>query len=124
MADHLYNGWCDKTATTVRNGCSFHLLSELTGGRAASFPRIVSTISSHYEDPDRFAESAKRWGFKKAAKVLRKMLPQTKKARSGHVGEVLATEVVPLVDASFQVPIKRLRWLDGRESALRGEDII
>ena len=40
------------------------------------------------------------------------------------LGEILATEAVPAIVPTFQVPIKRLRWLDGRESALRGEDVI
>ena len=63
-------------------------------------------------------------GYKKASKILEQMLPQSKTARSGHVGEILATEVVPVLFPSFSVPIRRLRWLDGRESALRGEDLI
>jgi hypothetical protein len=52
------------------------------------------------------------------------MLPQSKRARSGHLGEILATETVPACLSSFKIPIKRLRWTDGRESALRGEDLI
>jgi hypothetical protein len=60
----------------------------------------------------------------RAAKVLRAMLPRTKQARSGHIGEIFATEAVPIVLQKSEIPIKRLRWLDGREAALRGEDLI
>ena len=43
------------------------------------------------------------------------MLPRNAKARSGHLGEIFATEAAPAVLKDFQIPIKRLRWLDGRE---------
>jgi hypothetical protein len=52
------------------------------------------------------------------------MFPRSKRARSGHLGEIFATEAAPAILKGFQIPIKRLRWLDGREAALRGEDLI
>ena len=46
------------------------------------------------------------------------------RAKSGHLGEIFLTEFVPELFPGFMAPIKRLRWLDGREMALRGEDYI
>jgi hypothetical protein len=40
------------------------------------------------------------------------------------MGEILLTEAVPELVPPFVVPLKRLRWLDGRNMALRGEDLI
>jgi hypothetical protein len=50
-------------------------------------------------------------------------LPSGKKGRSGDLGEILATEIAEQ-HLKFEVPIRRLRWKDGREMALRGDDII
>ena len=121
---HLYDGWCDCKANAISNGRWFHQLKEIAGARPNAKARIVETVLSHYEDPQYLADRIKRHNFKKAAKLLEDMLPKTKKARSGHVGEILATEAVPAICPDFRVPIKRLRWLDGREMALRGEDLI
>jgi hypothetical protein len=56
-------------------------------------------------------------------KILREMLPKTKAARSGDFGEMLATEVAEQT-LGFTVPLRRLRWKDGRNMALRGDDIV
>jgi hypothetical protein len=50
-------------------------------------------------------------------------LPQTKKARSGELAEVLASELVQ-EELGFDVPVRRLHYKDGREMALRGDDFI
>lgn len=124
MSKHLYDGWCDSKATNISNGRRLHVFTEINGARPKANAKIINTVLSHYEDPRFLADRIKRHGFKKAAKLLEGLLPKTKKARSGHVGEILATEIVPAILPEFEVPIKRLRWLDGRESALRGEDLI
>jgi hypothetical protein len=124
MPKHLYDGWCDCEAKNISSGRRLHMLTEIAGARPKAQNRVVETVLSHYEDPRFLADRIKRLGFKKAAKVLEGILPKTKKARSGHVGEILATEAVPVILPEFEIPIKRLRWLDGRESALRGEDLI
>lgn len=121
---HLFSNWCTSTSTLVANGRNLHQMTEISGARQAKKNEIVSTVHSHYEDPQLLADRIKRLGFTRAGKVLEKQFPKTKKARSGHIGEIMCTECVPAILADFIVPIKRLRWLDGRESALRGEDLI
>jgi len=49
-------------------------------------------------------------------------MPTTKTARSGELGEILATEYLN-EQPGPQVLVKRLRWKDGRNAALRGDDI-
>lgn len=124
MPTHVYDGWCDVQARDLMPGRRLHTISEINGARALAHPRIVSRVLAHYEDPRRLAARTRRLGLRQAANLLHGMLPRTKKARSGHIGEILATETVPAILPTFKVPIKRLRWLDGRESALRGEDLI
>lgn len=124
MAKHLYDGWCKIKATEISAGRQLHFAEEIAGARPKAHAQIVTTVQSHYEDPKHLADRIKRLGLKKAAKILSGLLPKTKKARSGHVGEILATEVVAAILPDFTVPISRLRWLDGRETAMRGEDVI
>lgn len=124
MPNHLYHGWCDCKAKSIANGRRLHLLSEIDGARQKAHDKIVDTVLSHYEDPRHLADRIKRLGFDKASKILAEFLPKMKKARSGHMGEILATEAVPAILPAFNIPIKRLRWLDGREMHLRGEDLI
>lgn len=124
MPKHLYENWCDIKKLDVASSRRLYLFNEKAGVRANVHDEIVKTVHSHYEDPKWLADRIKRIGFSKASIILEKMLPKTKTARSGHLGEIFATEVVNVVFPSFIVPIKRLRWLDGRESALRGEDVI
>ncbi|HVT73845.1 MAG TPA: hypothetical protein VHD61_11965 [Lacunisphaera sp.] len=124
MASNIYDGWCNLKVQTIAAGRQLHLVSEIPGARAKAQKRIINTVLSHYEDPAILADRVKRLGFKKAAKILDALQPKTKKARSGHVGEILATETVSAILPKFVVPISRLRWLDGRETAMRGEDVI
>ena len=65
----------------------------------------------------------KKWGYTQTLTVVKKDLPMEKKARSGDIGEILATEYVNR-KLDFKVPIFRLRWRDHRELALRGDDLL
>lgn len=124
MPTHIYDGWCNLKVQAVAAGRQLHFVSEIPGVRAKAQKRINNTVLSHYEDPDILADRIKRLGFTKASKILNGLLPKTKKARSGHIGEILATETVAAILPGFVVPISRLRWLDGRDTAMRGEDVI
>ena len=55
--------------------------------------------------------------------ILRERLPRGKKARSGDLGEILASELT-VEKLDFSVPVRRMRFKDGREVALRGDDFI
>jgi hypothetical protein len=50
-------------------------------------------------------------------------LPKKPRARSGDLGEILATELVE-ERIKLRVPVRRLRYKDGREMAMRGDDFI
>jgi len=120
----LLQSWCTSQSHAVGARKSLHVLSEKSGGRAACSQELTKVMAAHYEDPDALISRFQRLGYKNAAKVLKAKLPRQKKARSGHIGEILATESVEFILPSFKAPIRKLRWLDGREMALRGEDVI
>jgi hypothetical protein len=124
MATSLFETWCETEDVEVDGRHKLHVFRERDGVRASLEKQIDEAVISHYEDPLRLSERIARVGLARAASLLREMLPRTVKSRSGHLGEILATEATPVVLRSFHIPVKRLRWLDGREAALRGEDLI
>ena len=120
----LFEEWCETEDVPIAERRNLHVLRERDGVRPALEKQIDTAVLSHYENPVWLSERIARVGLPRAAKLLREMLPRTTKARSGHLGEILATETAPVILKKFHIPIKRLRWLDGREAALRGEDLI
>ncbi len=98
-------------------------LSEKKGARAKISADLAKAARSHYDDLKQIAVDMKRNGYKQAARVLQARLPKTKTARSGELGEILATEFV-VEYLGYNVPVRRLRYKDGREMALRGDDFI
>ena len=95
----LFADWCkcDRTDTGRK-----HLLkyTEKPGGRAAITANLPSILRSHYDDARRIAEDVADLGYVKAAALLAERMPRSKKARSGELGEILATE---LVEESFRI---------------------
>jgi hypothetical protein len=118
----LFVGWCKcERSDTGRK----HLLkyTEKVGGRAAITANLPTVLRSHYDDARRIADDVAKLGYTKAAALLAERMPRSKKARSGELGEILATELVE-ESLGYRVPIRRLRYKDGREMALRGDDFI
>jgi hypothetical protein len=118
----LFDDWCSKDEQRTQRK-HYWILVEKHGGRKAVRARLAETMRSHYERLDRIAEDVARLGYKGAAELLRTVLPQNTKSRSGDLGEILATELVE-TETAFRVPVRRLRYKDGREMALRGDDFI
>jgi hypothetical protein len=100
-----------------------HFMTEVTGARPRVLDELRDVVRSHYISPEVTAKRLTKLGAPKTAKLLREHLPTTKTACSGDFGEVLATEIAEQ-KLNFKVPIRRLRWKDGRNMALRGDDII
>ena len=61
--------------------------------------------------------------YKKSLAFIRNKMPRPIKVRSGDCGEILATEYIEQL-TEYKVPIKRLRWKDDRDTAMRGDDVI
>jgi hypothetical protein len=114
--------WFITTSSTVGKH-PLHLLTEGAGARATVLDDLRDVIRSHYVSPETAAKRLAELGVPKTAQLLREHVPTTKTARSGDLGEVLATEIAEQT-LQFKVPIRRLRWKDGRNMALRGDDIV
>jgi hypothetical protein len=98
-------------------------LREKVGGRDFVEVDLEAIVRSHYVDPAIIADDVAHYGYEGAARVLREQMPAEGRSRSGDMGEILATEYVNRL-TDFHVPVFRLRFKDGRELALRGDDLI
>lgn len=118
----LYKDWCESNKEKNQRK-RYWTYVEKKGGRDKIRDDLAATIRSHYEPLDRIAADVKRLGYKDASKILSTAMPQTPKGRSGDLGEILATELVE-EEIGLRVPVRRLRYKDGRNMAMRGDDFI
>lgn len=119
---HVLKRWFATTSSSVGKH-PLHMMAEQAGVRAAVLDDVRVVVRAHYMSPDITAQRVADLGAPATAKILRELLPKTKTARSGDLGEVLATEVAEQ-SLAFMVPVRRLRWKDGRNMALRGDDVV
>lgn len=118
----LYEEWCEPRRE--KHGRKrFIAFVEKADGRRKIEGILAETMRSHYDRLERIADDVKRLGYKAAAKILGAELPKTATARSGDLGEILATELVE-EEVGLRIPIRRLRYKDGRNMAMRGDDFI
>lgn len=101
----------------------FRQYTEGHGRRTTKKQQLATILLSHYEKLERIAEDLKRLGYAKTAELIKERLPQSVKSRSGDLGEILASELVE-EHFDYQIPIRRLRFKDGREVSMRGDDFI
>lgn len=119
---HVLKRWLTATSSSVGKH-PLHVMTELAGARPAVLDDVRAVVRTHYVSPAIAAQRVSDLGAPATAKLLGELLPKTKAARSGDLGEVLATEIAEQA-LGFIVPIRRLRWKDGRNMALRGDDIV
>lgn len=117
-----FNDWCDAVDTPLGN----HQL-HVKAGRAADHQMGIqlsaAVVPDHYAAEERVARALRRLGKPGAADLITGLLPQTKQIRSGDLGEIYATEWID-AHSGYSAPIKRLRWKDHRNMAMRGDDVI
>ena len=122
MSDPLFDSWCSVSEHTD-GAKKLSILKEKKAGRATALQTIQTLVPQHYFPDGLLQDRLRRLGRTKTAQTVKAILPKTKKAMSGDLGEILATEYVNR-KLEFLTPILRLRWKDGRELALRGDDIL
>lgn len=119
---HVLKRWL-KTSDSSVGKHPLHVMTEQAGVRTAVLDDVRAVVRTHYVSPDIAARRLADLGAPATATILRELLPKTKTARSGDLGEVLAAEIAEQT-LGYIVPVRRLRWKDGRNMALRGDDII
>jgi hypothetical protein len=104
-----------------------HYRQVMTGQAAQLLTGIQATaaiVPGHYASEEHVARALARLGKPEAAALIQGKLPTTKAIRSGDLGEIYATEWIDSHSGGYRAPIKRLRWKDHRNMAMRGEDVI
>jgi hypothetical protein len=117
-----FPNWCDR----ANEAHGVHVLEVVTARPAdTNFGRnaVAAIVPGHYAAEEQVARILRRLGRPKSAAFIEGKLPTTKSIRSGDLGEILATEYVAS-QTPYAVPVKRLRWKDHRNMAMRGDDLI
>lgn len=118
-----FNDWCVSVEEPVGN----HIRRVMTGD-AANLPigiqATAAIVPTHYASEEHVARALVRLGKPAAAALIQGKLPTTKAIRSGDLGEIFATEWIDAHSGGYRAPIRRLRWKDHRNMAMRGEDVI
>jgi hypothetical protein len=118
-----FSDWCLSIDEPVGN----HFRRVMTA-QAASLPTGIQAtaaiVPAHYASEEQVARALARLGKPAAAALIQGKLPTTKAIRSGDLGEIYATEWIDAHSGGYRAPIKRLRWKDHRNMAMRGDDVI
>ena len=103
-----------------------HYVRIITGKPSHADVGIATTaaaVPTHYAAEERISRALSRLGKPAAAQLIIDSLPQTGRIRSGDLGEIYATEWIDS-HSGYKAPIKRLRWKDHRNMAMRGDDVV
>lgn len=119
----MFEDWCDIEEMAHGGNKKLCRLTEKAGGRAAIKAELIERVRSHYDKIEQIADDVERLGFPGASAILKERMPRTARARSGEMGEIIATEFIEFYTV-FRIPVRRLRYKDGREMALRGDDFL
>lgn len=117
-----FNDWCDSADTLVGNN-HVRVMTARPANSATGIQATATAVQAHYASEERIAGALARLGKPAAAKMITDLLPQTPQIRSGDLGEIYATEWID-AQSGYRAPIKRLRWKDHRNMAMRGDDVI
>ena len=116
----FFDGWVAPTYPVTGNR-NFVVCREHQAGRNAALASIATAIKDHLVRP--LNDIAVWQNLPLAAQYIKNSLPTSKKIRSGDLGEIIATEYAA-ARSGFQIPIKRLRFKDDRNTSMRGDDVI
>ena len=118
-----FNDWC----VAVDGPVGAHYRRVITGqvaNLATGIEATAAIVPAHYASEEQVARALARLGKPAAAALIDAKLPTTKQIRSGDLGEIYATEWIDAHSGGYRAPIKRLRWKDHRNMAMRGDDVI
>lgn len=118
-----FNDWCLSVDEQVGNHFR-RVMTAQTANIPAGIQVTAAIVPGHYASAEHVARSLARLGKPAAAALIQGKLPTTKAIRSGDLGEIYATEWIDAHSGGYRAPIKRLRWKDHRNMAMRGDDVI
>lgn len=120
--DELFDTWLDATEE-IDERATLWRATETPDQREDAVLELVARTRTHYVKNEEIATFLDILGYDGAADVIRTTLPEGRTCRSGDLGEILCAEVIEEW-CDFEVPIRKLRYKDHRDQAMRGEDVI
>lgn len=117
-----FSDWCDENEEEVGDH-QLYLLTARTAQLNTGRDAAALAVPVNYASEERIADLLVRLGKPASAAFIRQKLPEGPQIRSGDLGEILSTEYVA-EQGLYSVPIRRLRWKDHRNMAMRGDDLI
>ncbi len=117
----MFDSWCSKATLTSIAG---HRVGTIEShDDAAGVALLAARLPEAYADTTALALIAERHGKPGLAAFLRDRLPTKKSARSGDMGEILATAYL-YEERGYIVGPSRLIDRDHQEWAMRGDDVL
>jgi hypothetical protein len=117
-----FSDWCDDEEEEIGNH-QLCLLVARTAETDVGRDAMARAVPANYASEERVADLLARLGKPASAAFIRQKLPEGPQIRSGDLGEILSTEYVA-EQGVYSIPIRRLRWKDHRNMAMRGDDLI
>jgi hypothetical protein len=114
--------WCTDAEEEVGDH-SLTVMTAVAANLHVGRDLAAAIVPTHYASEERIADLLEKLGKTAAANYIRQKLPEGPQLRSGDLGEIFAAEYVA-ERTTYTVPIRRLRWRDHRNMAMRGDDII
>ncbi len=117
-----FDKWCTAVTTPV-GGRELKVLTAKAGKIDFAVKIVSEMIPDQYTSENRLADIMNKLGKAKTAKFIQNSLPSSKTVMSGDLGEVLGVTYLAEF-TEFKLHVKRLRWKDHRNMAMRGEDVL
>lgn len=116
-----FERWCDPVAVENVEDHAFGIL--VSCDDTVGITAVAATLGEKYAEVDMLVHIAEKFGKQKVSAFLRNKLPTKASARSGDVGEILATAYLQ-EDCGYAVGPSRLIDRDHQEWAMRGDDVL
>lgn len=117
----IFDSWCSKKKRASIGGHRVRTIE--SHDDAAGIALLAAKLPDAYADTTALALIAERYGKPGVASFLRDRLPTKKGARSGDMGEILATAYLD-EEHGYVVGPSRLIDRDHQEWAMRGDDVL
>jgi hypothetical protein len=88
-----FDEWCQEAAEDVGNH-QLAVLTSIADQLSIGRDSAALLVPTHYASEERLADLLEKMGKPAAANFIRNKLPESKKIRSGDLGEIFATEYV------------------------------
>ncbi|MFJ5815282.1 Hachiman antiphage defense system protein HamA [Streptomyces sp. NPDC093108] len=116
-----YDKWCEPSKVTHIDAHAIDVL--VSSSDEVGIATLAAHLPSRYAETKALTRIAERFGKIQVSKFLQNKIPATQSARSGDLGEILATAFLE-EDCGHVVGPSRLIQRDHQEWAMRGDDVL